>query len=138
MACVCVCVLLQGFTREITLPRERWVGFIKDYDGGTLMECIIHPKVPYTDLVNLFRVSDGGCCGSCCCSGLHEWVPPLSYSPPLSPTLTPSHSYVQVHVHAHLCMRVHVCFYCLAHPPSLPLLYRPLGWLLQQAYILHL
>lgn len=49
--------LLQGFTREITLPRERWVGFIKDYDGGTLMECIIYPKVPYTDLVTAIRVS---------------------------------------------------------------------------------
>jgi hypothetical protein len=32
------------------------VGFIKDYDGGTLMECVIHPKLPYTDLVNMFRV----------------------------------------------------------------------------------
>ncbi|KAF6263907.1 histone acetyltransferase [Scenedesmus sp. NREL 46B-D3] len=46
----------QGFTREITLPRDRWVGFIKDYDGGTLMECAIHPKLPYTDLVSMFRV----------------------------------------------------------------------------------
>ena len=24
----------QGFTKEITLPRERWAGVIKDYDGG--------------------------------------------------------------------------------------------------------
>jgi hypothetical protein len=34
----CVCLLLQplqGFTREITLPRDRWVGFFKDYDGGS-------------------------------------------------------------------------------------------------------
>lgn len=46
----------QGFTREITLPRERWVGYIKDYDGGTLMECIIYPKLPYTDLVTAIRV----------------------------------------------------------------------------------
>jgi len=46
----------QGFTREITLPRERWVGYIKDYDGGTLMECVIHPKIPYADLVTFFRV----------------------------------------------------------------------------------
>jgi histone acetyltransferase len=52
----------QGFTREITLPRDRWVGFIKDYDGGTLMECVIHPKLPYTDLVGMFRVS--ACWGS--------------------------------------------------------------------------
>jgi hypothetical protein len=26
---------------------KRWVGFIKDYDGGTLMECYIHPGYPY-------------------------------------------------------------------------------------------
>ncbi|KAF8066203.1 GCN5 [Scenedesmus sp. PABB004] len=46
----------QGFTREITLRREAWLGYIKDYDGGTLMECVIHPKVPYADLVSLFKV----------------------------------------------------------------------------------
>ena len=29
----------QGFTKSISMPAERWVGYIKDYDGGTLMEC---------------------------------------------------------------------------------------------------
>ena len=38
----------QGFTKEITLAREVWFGFIKDYDGGTLMECVLHPNIPYT------------------------------------------------------------------------------------------
>lgn len=28
----------QGFTKEITLPRPVWVGYIKDYEGGTLMQ----------------------------------------------------------------------------------------------------
>ena len=32
------------------MPKDRWVGFIKDYDGGTLMECYIHPNVDYTDI----------------------------------------------------------------------------------------
>jgi hypothetical protein len=27
------------------MPRERWIGYIKDYDGGTLMECRINNKV---------------------------------------------------------------------------------------------
>ena len=36
---------LQGFTKEITFDRDLWHGWIKDYDGGTLMECIINPKV---------------------------------------------------------------------------------------------
>jgi histone acetyltransferase len=26
---------------------ERWVGFIKDYDGGTLMDCLLCPAVDY-------------------------------------------------------------------------------------------
>ncbi|CDI83371.1 histone acetyltransferase GCN5, putative [Eimeria acervulina] len=32
------------------MPKERWFGFIKDYEGGTLMECRISPKVDYLRL----------------------------------------------------------------------------------------
>lgn len=35
----------QGFSKKITLPFEKWQGYIKDYDGVTLMECILHKKV---------------------------------------------------------------------------------------------
>ncbi|KAJ1955032.1 histone acetyltransferase, partial [Dipsacomyces acuminosporus] len=28
----------QGFTKEITLDRRLWMGYIKDYEGGTLMQ----------------------------------------------------------------------------------------------------
>ncbi|KAG0455564.1 hypothetical protein HPP92_024856 [Vanilla planifolia] len=45
----------QGFTKEITLEKERWHGYIKDYDGGILMECKIDPKLPYTDLSTMIR-----------------------------------------------------------------------------------
>lgn len=45
----------QGFTKEIYLERERWQGYIKDYDGGILMECKIDPKLPYTDLSTMIR-----------------------------------------------------------------------------------
>ncbi|KAK4766898.1 hypothetical protein SAY86_014649 [Trapa natans] len=45
----------QGFTKEIHLEKDRWQGFIKDYDGGILMECKIHPKLPYTDLSTMIR-----------------------------------------------------------------------------------
>ena len=31
----------------------QWVGWIKDYDGGTLMECVINPRLPYTDFPTL-------------------------------------------------------------------------------------
>ncbi|KAI9319673.1 Bromodomain-containing protein [Dichotomocladium elegans] len=37
----------QGFTTDITLDRRKWVGYIKDYEGGTIMQCTIIPKVVY-------------------------------------------------------------------------------------------
>ncbi|VFQ68240.1 unnamed protein product [Cuscuta campestris] len=45
----------QGFTKEIYLDKERWQGYIKDYDGGILMECKIDPKLPYTNLSTMIR-----------------------------------------------------------------------------------
>ncbi|KAA0052431.1 histone acetyltransferase GCN5 [Cucumis melo var. makuwa] len=45
----------QGFTKEIHLEKDRWQGYIKDYDGGILMECKIDPKLPYTDLSSMIR-----------------------------------------------------------------------------------
>lgn len=40
----------QGFTQKISMPKEKWFGFIKDYEGGTLMECHISSKVDYLRL----------------------------------------------------------------------------------------
>ncbi|KAL9243032.1 hypothetical protein vseg_016972 [Gypsophila vaccaria] len=40
----------QGFTKGISLEKDVWHGYIKDYDGGILMECKIDPKLPYTNL----------------------------------------------------------------------------------------
>lgn len=40
----------QGFAKQISMPKERWYGYIKDYDGGTLMECKISPRVNYLDI----------------------------------------------------------------------------------------
>ncbi|KAM3408040.1 hypothetical protein ACQJBY_001364 [Aegilops geniculata] len=45
----------QGFTKEITFDKERWQGYIKDYDGGILMECKIDQKLPYVDLATMIR-----------------------------------------------------------------------------------
>lgn len=39
----------QGFTKEITLPKRVWMGYIKDYEGGTLMQCSMLPKIRYLD-----------------------------------------------------------------------------------------
>lgn len=40
----------QGFSKNVMMPKERWVGFIKDYDGGTLMECYIHSMFNYLEV----------------------------------------------------------------------------------------
>jgi len=40
----------QGFSKQVVMPKERWQGFIKDYDGGTLMECYIHPGMDYLNV----------------------------------------------------------------------------------------
>ncbi|CCD24776.1 histone acetyltransferase GCN5 NDAI_0D04630 [Naumovozyma dairenensis CBS 421] len=39
----------QGFTKEITLDKSIWMGYIKDYEGGTLMQCSMLPKIRYLD-----------------------------------------------------------------------------------------
>lgn len=39
----------QGFTKEITLDKSLWMGYIKDYEGGTLMQCSMLPKVRYLE-----------------------------------------------------------------------------------------
>jgi histone acetyltransferase len=40
----------QGFTEHISMPKDQWNGFIKDYDGGTLMGCPIYECINYLDL----------------------------------------------------------------------------------------
>lgn len=37
----------QGFHKQVTMKRDRWHGYIKDYDGATLMEFCIDPRVDY-------------------------------------------------------------------------------------------
>jgi histone acetyltransferase len=38
----------QGFTKSISMPKGRYQGLIKDYDGGTMMECYVHPSIDFT------------------------------------------------------------------------------------------
>jgi histone acetyltransferase len=40
----------QGFTKEITLEKSKWMGYIKDYEGGTIMQCTMLPKVRYLEM----------------------------------------------------------------------------------------
>eukprot|EP00923_Selenidium_pygospionis_P019794 GHVN01034474.1.p1 GENE.GHVN01034474.1~~GHVN01034474.1.p1 ORF type:complete len:492 (+),score=22.21 GHVN01034474.1:48-1523(+) len=45
----------QGFRDKLTLPPDRYQGFIKDYDGGTLMECYINPHIDYLRLTEMLQ-----------------------------------------------------------------------------------
>lgn len=41
----------QGFTKDVSLDKSVWMGYIKDYEGGTLMECSMLPhRLRYLDL----------------------------------------------------------------------------------------
>ncbi|KAG9238251.1 histone acetyltransferase GCN5 [Amylocarpus encephaloides] len=40
----------QGFTKEITLDNSVWMGYIKDYDGGTIMQCSMLPRIRYLEV----------------------------------------------------------------------------------------
>ena len=37
----------QGFSKTITFDERMWRGYIKDYDGGTLMQCYVDEGVDY-------------------------------------------------------------------------------------------
>jgi histone acetyltransferase len=39
----------QGFTKDITLEKSRWMGYIKDYEGGTIMQCTMVPRIRYLE-----------------------------------------------------------------------------------------
>ncbi|ORX63145.1 hypothetical protein DM01DRAFT_1379671 [Hesseltinella vesiculosa] len=46
----------QGFTTEISLDRRKWVGFIKDYEGGTIMQCTVVPKMNYLQAQKILAI----------------------------------------------------------------------------------
>lgn len=43
----------QGFTKDITLNKPNWMGYIKDYEGGTIMQCSMLPKIRYLEVGRL-------------------------------------------------------------------------------------
>ncbi|KAL2145970.1 hypothetical protein VTI28DRAFT_5627 [Corynascus sepedonium] len=40
----------QGFTKDISLDKSVWMGYIKDYEGGTLMQCSMVPQIRYLEV----------------------------------------------------------------------------------------
>ncbi|KAF2664181.1 Bromodomain-containing protein [Microthyrium microscopicum] len=45
----------QGFTKEVTLEKSKWMGYIKDYEGGTIMQCSMLPRIKYLEAQKLLR-----------------------------------------------------------------------------------
>ena len=46
----------QAFSPEITLKEEFYLGYIKDYEGATLMECKLSPNIVYTQLTSVLHI----------------------------------------------------------------------------------
>ncbi|NXC41421.1 KAT2A acetyltransferase, partial [Penelope pileata] len=47
--------LCGGFSKDIKVPKSRYLGYIKDYEGATLMECELNPRIPYTELSHIIK-----------------------------------------------------------------------------------
>eukprot|EP00934_Nitzschia_sp_Nitz4_P006214 Nitzschia sp. Nitz4//scaffold13_size275219//256373//257884//NITZ4_000926-RA/size275219-augustus-gene-0.243-mRNA-1//1//CDS//3329536170//6204//frame0 len=45
----------QGFSKTVTMPKGRYQGLIKDYDGGTMMECYVHPSIDFTRIPEMLH-----------------------------------------------------------------------------------
>jgi histone acetyltransferase len=45
----------QGFSKDCRMPPERWKGYIKDYEGGTMMECFVHPSIDYSKISEIIK-----------------------------------------------------------------------------------
>ncbi|ROV88790.1 hypothetical protein VSDG_08982 [Cytospora chrysosperma] len=45
----------QGFTKEITLDKSVWMGYIKDYEGGTIMQCTMLKRVRYLEVPRMLQ-----------------------------------------------------------------------------------
>lgn len=40
----------QGFSTHIRMHRERYHGYVKEYEGATMMECWLNPLITYSDM----------------------------------------------------------------------------------------
>ncbi|KAG2465175.1 KAT2B acetyltransferase, partial [Polypterus senegalus] len=49
-----------GFSKDIKVPKEKYVGYIKDYEGATLMGCELNPRIPYTEFSVIIKKQKEG------------------------------------------------------------------------------
>lgn len=45
----------QGFSKDIKVARPVYAGYIKEYEGATLMHCELHPSIVYTQFSSVLR-----------------------------------------------------------------------------------
>lgn len=45
----------QGFSKDIKIARPLYAGYIKEYEGATLMHCQLHPSIVYTQFTSVIR-----------------------------------------------------------------------------------
>ncbi|XP_055694539.1 histone acetyltransferase KAT2A [Lutzomyia longipalpis] len=45
----------QGFSKDIKVARPIYAGYIKEYEGATLMHCELHPSIVYTQFSSVIR-----------------------------------------------------------------------------------
>lgn len=53
------------------MPKSRYLGYIKDYEGATLMECELNPRIPYTELSHIIKKQKEVHMSAQGCAGLH-------------------------------------------------------------------
>lgn len=46
----------QGFTKDISLAKDAYLGYIKDYEGATLMGCDLNPSIIYVQFTSVVRI----------------------------------------------------------------------------------
>ena len=81
----------QGFTKQVSMPPEQWVGYIKDYDGGTLMECTIQTAVNYLDVPGMVVAQREWLLARIRAVGCSQIVyPGLAFPPPSGAPATPA------------------------------------------------
>ena len=48
-------MLLTALSQVLLMHLLQWLGWIKDYDGGTLMECRLSGRIPYIAVPNMLK-----------------------------------------------------------------------------------
>jgi histone acetyltransferase len=45
----------QGFSTKLRIPEEQYKGYIKHYDGGTIMDCYVSKKIDFKNISNIMK-----------------------------------------------------------------------------------